>query len=202
MTGGTRYRLLETIRQYALEKLAGIGEARQIRDQHLDFFVKLAEEAEQYIFGGESAIRFKRLDQELDNIRAAMEWATNSNKAVAALQIAGSLVYFWFARGLLASEWHEHTQQALSRPEGMERTLARAKALNGIGFMYWADIYPTDKRSELEEALSIGKELGDRWNIATALRNLGLTENIQGNYQQAQTFLEQSLAIWQDMGLE
>ena len=202
VTGGTRYRLLETIRQYALEILTGTGEVREIRDQHLDFFVKLAEQAETYIFGVESGIRFKWLDQELDNIRAAIEWSTNSGKAVAALQIVGSLVYFWFARGLLASEWHDHTQQALSRPEGMERTLARAKALNGVGFMYWADIYPTDKRSELEEALSIGRELGDRWNIATALRNLGLTENIQGNYQQAQTLLEQSLAIWRDMGHE
>lgn len=201
VNGGTRYRLLETIRQYTLEKLAGIGEAREIRDQHLDFFVELAEQAESYIFGGESAVWFKRLDQELDNIRAAIEWSTNSGKAVAALQIVGCLVYFWFARGLLASEWNEHTQQALARAEGGERTLARAKALNGIGFMYWADIYPTDKRSELEEALSIGMELGDRWNIATALRNLGLTENIQGNYQQAQTLLEQSLTIWRDMGL-
>ena len=202
VTVGTRYRLLETIRQYALEKLTGIGEAREIRDQHLAFFVKLAEQSETYIFGDEFAILFKQLDHELDNIRSAIEWATNSGKAVAALQIMGSLVYFWFARGLLASEWHDHTERALTRPEGMEHTLARAKALNGIGFMYWADIYPTDKRSELEEALNIGRELGDRWNIATALRNLGLTENILGNYQEAQTLLEQSLAIWQEMGLK
>jgi predicted ATPase/DNA-binding SARP family transcriptional activator len=201
-TGETRYRLLETIRQYALEKLAGIGEAREIRDQHLDFFVKLADQAESYIFGDQSAVRFKWLDQELDNIRAAIEWSTNSGKAVAALQITGALVYFWFAHGYHGSEWNDRVQQALARPEGRERTLARAKALNGIGFMYWADIYPMDKRSELEEALSIGRELGDHWNIATALRNLGLTENIKGNYQQAQTLLEQSLAIWRDMGPE
>jgi non-specific serine/threonine protein kinase len=182
--------------------MAGIGEAREIRDQHLDFFVKVAEQAESYVLGDQSAVRFKRLDPELDNIRAAIEWSTNSGRAVSALQIVGSLAYFWFARGLHASEWHDHTQQALARPEGMERTLARAKALNGIGFMYWAYIYPTDKRSELEEALSIGRELGDLWNIATALRNLGLTENIKENYQQAKTLLEQSLAIWRDMGLE
>jgi predicted ATPase len=199
-TGGTRFRLLETIRQYALEKLAEVGEAREIRDRHLDFFVDLAEQAEAHIFGGESAVWFKRLDHELDNVRAAIEWSTNSGKAVAALQIVGALVYFWFARGLLASEWSDHAQRALSRPEGMKRTLARAKALNGIGFMYWADIYPTDKRSELEEALNIGIEVGDPWNIATALRNLGLTDSIQGNYERAQTLLEQSLAIWRDMG--
>jgi len=201
-TTGTRFRLLETIRQYALEKLAGMGEARAIRDQHMEFYLSLAEKSEPNIFGSESAAWFRRLDKELDNIRAAMDWATNSSKADVALQIAGSLVYFWFAHGLIASEWHDRVQQALARPEGRARTLARAKALNGIGFMYWADIYPTDRRSELEEALSIGRELGDRWNIATALRNLGLLENIQGNYLDARSFLEQSLEIWRDMGPE
>ena len=198
----TRYRLLETIRQYALEKVTEAGEARDLRDRHLEFFVNLAEQAEPNMFGSESEVWFKRLDQELDNIRAAIEWSTNSGKAVMALQITGSLVYFWFAHGLHASEWHDRVQAALSRPEGMERTLARAKALNGMGFMYWADIYPRHKRAELEEALSIGRELGDRWNIATALRNLGLLENIQENYQEARAVLEQSLKIWREMGSE
>jgi predicted ATPase/DNA-binding SARP family transcriptional activator len=196
----TRYRLLETVRQYALEKLVGIGEAPAIRDGHLEFYLNLAENSEPNIFGHESEIWIKRLDKELDNIRAAMEWSTNSGKADMALRIAGSLVYFWFAHGLVGSEWHDRIQQALSRPEGRKRTLARAKALNGIGFMYWADIYPTDRRPELEEALSIGREFGDRWNIATALRNLGLLENIKGNYSEARLFLEQSLNIWREMG--
>jgi len=200
----TWYRLLETIRQYALEKLLETGEASHIRDQHLDFYLNLAEKSEPKIFSSETAIWFKRLDKELDNIRAAIEWSTNSGKAVAALRIAGSLVYFWFAYGQLASEWHGRIKQGLSRPESMERTLARAKALNGIGLIYWivpeADMHPIDRRSELEEALSIGRELGDPWNTATALRNLGLIEIIQGNYKQAQKFLKQSLAIWRDMG--
>ncbi len=196
----TRYRLLETIRQYALEKLVQIGEALSIRDQHLGFYLSLAEKSEPYIFSSESAAWISRLGKELDNIRAAIEWSTNSGKAVAALQIAGSLAMFWWARGLLASEWHERVQQALSRPEGRERTLARAKALSGIGFIYWVDANPIDRRPELEEALSIGKELGDRWNIATALRNLGLLDTIQGNYQEARSFLEQSLGICRDMG--
>jgi non-specific serine/threonine protein kinase len=199
---GTRYRLLETIRQYALEKLVEIGEAPGIRDQHLGFYLDLAEKAEPNIFGTESATWFRWLDKELDNIRAAIEWSTNSGKADMALRIAGSLVYFWFAHGLVGSEWHDRVQQALARPEGRERTLARAKALNGLGFMYWADIYPVDRRSVLEEALSIGRELGDQWNTAAALRILGLIENIKGNYLEARTLLEQSLEIWRKLGPE
>jgi predicted ATPase/DNA-binding SARP family transcriptional activator len=198
-TGETHYRLLETIRQYALEKLVEMGEAPAIRDQHLGYYLALAEKSEPYIFSSEAAGWISRLGKELDNIRAAMDWSTNSGKADAALQIAGSLVYFWWARGLLASEWHDRVQQALARPEGREQTLARAKALNGIGFIYWVDASPTDIRPELEEALRIGRELGDRWNIATALRNLGLLDHMQGNYLEARTFLEQSLEIWRDM---
>jgi non-specific serine/threonine protein kinase len=199
----TRYRLLETIRQYALEKLMGTEEARAIRDQHLGFYLDLAEKSEPNIFGNESVAWFARLDRELDNIRAAIEWSTNSGKAIVALHIIGSLVYYWFAHGLVAgSEWHDQVRQALSRPEGKERTLARAKALNGIGFMYWADIYPIERRPELEEALSIGREFGDNWNIATALRNLGLLENIKGNYEEARSCLEESLKLWRDMGPE
>ena len=201
-TEETRYRLLETIRQYAIEKLIAIGEAPAIRDQHLEFYLDLAEKSEPNMFGSESAAWFRRLDKELDNIRAAIEWSTNSGKADKALRIAGSLVYFWFAHGLVGSEWHDRIQQALSRPEGKERTLARAKALNGIGFMYWADVYSIDRRPELEEALSIGRELGDPWNTATALRNLGLIENIKGNFLEARTLLEESLMIWREMGRE
>ncbi len=200
----TRYRLLETIRQYALERLVETGEASVIRDRHLDFYLSLAEKSEPHIFGHESVLWINRLDKELDNIRAAMEWSTNNGKAVAALRIAGSFVYFyfWYAHGNLLSELQHRIQLALARPEAMERTLARAKALNALGFMYWADTYPTDRRLELEEALSIGRELGDQWNTAVALLYLGLLASMQGNYVEARSLLEQSLEISRTMGPE
>jgi non-specific serine/threonine protein kinase len=200
--GGTRYHLLETIRQYALEKLASVAETPAIRDRHLAYYLALAESSESKVFGSQSAEWFGRFDRELDNFRAAMEWSTNSGQAIAALRIAGSLVYFWFVHGLLASEWYDRIQQALSRPEGRQRTLARAKALNGVGFMYWGDMYAADKRPQIEEALSIAQEFGDPVNTATALRNLGLLENIGGNYGKARSFLEQSLDIWRQMGAD
>ena len=133
-----------------------------------------------------------------------MEWSTNSGKAVAALRIAGSFVYFyfWYTHGNLLSELQHRIQLALSRPEAMERTLARAKALNALGFMNWAETYPTDRRPELEEALSIGRELGDPWNTAAALLYLGLLASMQGNYVEARSLLEQSLEISRTMGPE
>ncbi len=197
----TRYRLLETIRQYALEKLEEKGEAAAIRDRHLGYYLTLAENSEPNILGIESAAWSRRLDKELDNIRVAIEWSTNTGHADAALRILGSLVYFWFAHRPAAFEWHDWLQQALARPEARERTLARAKALNGVGFMNWADFDPTDIRPELEEALSIGREFGDPWNTATALHYLGVLENIEGHYLEARAYLEQSLLIWREMGL-
>lgn len=200
-SGETRYRLLETIRQYALEKLVTTGEASEIRDRHLVYYSTIAEKAEPLLFSGEHTRWLRLLDTELDNVRAAIEWATSTGKAEVALRIAGSLVYYWFSHRLGASEWQDWLQKALACPEGQKRTLARAKALNGIGFIYFGDVVPTDRRPELEEALSIAREFGDQWNIATALRNLGLMENVNGNYSIAQTYLEHSLAIWHEIGL-
>jgi non-specific serine/threonine protein kinase len=199
-TGETRYRLLETIRQYALEKLLAEGEAPETRQRHADFYLRLAEESEMKVFGSDSGGWFRRLDADLDNIRSAIEWCTATGRAELALRILGALVYFWFAHGLAGSEWNDLIQAALRRPEGAQRTLARAKALNGFGFMYWADVYPMERRADLEEALSIGKELRDTWNIATALRSLGLFEMSQGNYAAAQDFLDQSMAMWETLG--
>jgi tetratricopeptide (TPR) repeat protein len=173
-----------------------------IRDRHLEFFVKLAEESEPKIFSGEAGTWLRRIEKEVDNLRAATEWSTHSGKAVAALRMAGALVYFMFLHGPLLSEWQDRMQHALAQPEGMERTLARAKALNAMGFLYWADIYPTSRRAELEEALSIGRELGDQWNIGTALRNLGLLASMLGNFGEARSFLEASLEVWQKLGAQ
>jgi tetratricopeptide (TPR) repeat protein len=200
LTSETRYRFLETLRQYALERLIDSGEAFVLRDSHLEYYLTLAEKAETLLFGGKQAVWVHLLDTELDNIRAAIEWATNTGKAEKALRIAGSVVYYWFAHRLAASEWQDWVQTALACPEGRTRTLARAKALNGIGFMYFGDVVPNDLRPVLEEALSIAREFNDQWNTATALRNLGLMENVNGNYMEARKYLDESLELWQKIG--
>jgi non-specific serine/threonine protein kinase len=196
----TRYRLLETIRHYALERLMATEEARAIRDKHLKYFLDLTGQSEPRIFSRESAYQVSRLAIEIDNIRAAMDWATNSGKATFALQMAGSLVYFWWSHAQLPSELYSRIQRALSRPEGRERSSARAKALNALGFIFWLENNIEAPRPELEEALSIGTELDDRLNIALALRNLGLLELIHQNHSEARTFLEQSIEQWRILG--
>jgi predicted ATPase/DNA-binding SARP family transcriptional activator len=205
----TRYRLLETIRQYALEKLAGIEEAGAVRDRHLEFFVKLAEKAEANTFGAESVRYSKQRNQELDNTRAAMDWSIQSRQTIATFRLAAAMSNFWFV-GLndigfqrsSISEWHGILNTALLSPEGLEHTAERAKALNASGFFYWAGMSLVSPRREIEEALSIGRELGDDAVVAQALCNLGLIESIQGNYAQARSLLKQGLDLFQKLGPE
>lgn len=208
----TRYRLLESIREYACGKLEETGDA-QVRDRHLEYFVGLAEKAESNTFGADSLNYSKRLDQELDNIRAAMDWSIQTSQAITTFRLATALNYFWayfWAAGLnyigynrsSIGEWQGMLNKALSLPEGLKRTTGRAKALNAIGFFFWTDITPFDPRRELEEALSIGRELEDKSIIARSLCNLGLSESVQGNYAEARSLLRQGLDILRELGAE
>jgi predicted ATPase/DNA-binding SARP family transcriptional activator len=196
----TRYRLLETIREYTRQKMDEAGETTELQNRHLEYFVWLAEEAEQNTFGAESVRYHRRLDQELDDIRTAMEWSIQAHQATMAYRLAAALFYFWYNRSPIGGEWQGQLNKALSLLEGLERTSARAKVLNAMGFLYWADVIPASPRDELDEALSIGRELGDRIIIARSLCNLGLIESIEGRYIEARSLFEQSLDLFREMG--
>jgi predicted ATPase len=97
--GGVRYRLLEPVRQYALEKLEQSGEAEDIKRSHVGYFLGLAEGAEPWLSGPRGAEWFERLEVELDNIRAALSWARAHREAELSLRLAGALGGFWFWGG-------------------------------------------------------------------------------------------------------
>lgn len=194
----TRFRMLETIREYARETLQTAGKEDVLRDRHLQYFALLAEQAEPQIFGAEQAAWFDRLDQERDNLLAAIDWSLEGGSTLPGLILLSALYEFWFARGHL-SEILARLKRALERPDAAERTATRAKALNALGFFDWEDLSLFNPRSQLEEALSISTELGDRSNIATALRHLGLLAYLEGNDADASSLLEQSLAIGREL---
>jgi non-specific serine/threonine protein kinase len=197
----THYRLLETIREYAFEKLTEFGEATIIRNQHLEFFTSLAERAAPNAFGAETIKYYEQIDSELDNIRLAVEWAIETRQALIAYRLAAALFYFWYNRSL-QGEWLERLRRVFSIPEGNARTLERAKALNSLSFFYWAGMTDVNPRQEIEEALSIGRELGDDHIIAQSLMNLGRNEGVDGNYSNARSLLEEGLSIAQKLGPE
>jgi predicted ATPase/DNA-binding SARP family transcriptional activator len=197
----TRYRLLETIREYALEKLLESGEAETSRNQHLQFFTRLAERAAPNAFGAETFEYYEQIDWELDNIRSAVEWAIETRQALIAYRLAAALFYFWYNRSL-QGEWSELLRRVFSIPGGERRTPERAKALNSFSFFYWAGMTDVNPRREIEEALSIGRELANDHIIAQSLINLGRNEGVDGNYSRARALLIEGLKIAQKLGPE
>ena len=130
---GGRYRLLETVRQYAAEKLRTQNEEEEVRARHRDWFLLLAEEAALHLRGGGQRHWLKRLDREYDNLRSALAWSeTDSQEAKAELRLVSALWRFWYVRGIY-SEGRRYLRNALDREDAQERTLARAHALNGAG---------------------------------------------------------------------
>jgi predicted ATPase len=99
--GEARYRMLETMRQYAREKLLDAGESERLRDQHLAHFLKLAEDAEPHLSGPAQATWFARLERDYANLRAALEWSLQEPDASLGLRLGSALVMLWIVRGPL-----------------------------------------------------------------------------------------------------
>jgi predicted ATPase/class 3 adenylate cyclase len=196
-----RYRMLETIRQYAREKLADANESEGLRDQHLDFFLKFAEDIEPKLSSAEQDMWFNRLEMERDNLRAAITWSLQGGDATTTLRLVGALWWFWRLRGPY-DEGRKRLDEALSRPEAARRTVIRANALIGAAALTLPEHDYASGRLLIEEALSIGREVGDRFTIAKSLQYLGRLSDGQGEFMVARSALEESVAMFRELGDE
>jgi predicted ATPase/class 3 adenylate cyclase len=166
--GEDRLLMLETIREYGLERLAESGEETTFRTRHAHEFARLAEAA--YDDRGEAEAEWlSRLDRDHDDLRAALEWFSSTDSE-AALELAGALGWFWFARSYLA-EGDGHLTAVLSVSDGSDR--ARARALTASGALAARTGRVEEGRTRLEEAIGYWRELGDRKETAAALEALG-----------------------------
>jgi predicted ATPase/class 3 adenylate cyclase len=205
----SRYRLLETIRQYGAEKLrveGGEAEAVELATRHRDWFLAFAVEADRGLHGPEQAEWLDRLESEHDNLRAALRWSIERQEVEAGLRLGASLWRFWSIRGHL-SEGRERLAEllALERAleagaESAERRAARASALNGAGALAYHQGDYAGAGKLYEESLQIRRELGDRSGVAASLNNLGLMAYEQGDHSAAQALLEESLALRRELG--
>ena len=157
-SGGVRYRLLDTIRQYAQEKLEQSGEIEDVKRAHAEYFLALVEEAEPELIGPREAEWFERLVEELDNFRAALSWASVHGEAELSLRLAGVLGSFWFWEGH-SSEGHGWLEGALNQ-EGPTSVLARAKALGAASLLASQLSDYARARGAAEEGLRLSKEAG------------------------------------------
>jgi predicted ATPase/class 3 adenylate cyclase len=197
-----RYRMLETVRQYAREKLLESGEGERLRIQHLVFFLEFAEEAEPHLSRGEQIEWLDQLELDDDNLRVALEWAVDdpqNHPAEAALRLCNALWYFWYVRGYW-SYGHEWLERALSKPGQSRVSVARGRAL--CYFVFLALFDETNNQVlelSLEESLEIGNSLRDRQGVAFALFVKGRSARIANNAAAAKIFFSESLSIYQEI---
>src|SRR5215217_5366374 len=157
-SGGVRYRLLDTIRQYALEKLEQSGEIEDVERAHAEYFLALAEEAEPELIGPREAEWFERLVEELDNFRAALSWASVHGEAELSLRLAGALMSFWSSPRHFG-EGRGWLEGALTQ-EGPTSALARAKALGAASLLASEQSNYARAKEASEEGLRLSKEAG------------------------------------------
>lgn len=201
-----RYELHELVRQYSTGHLAAdAGAYAAARKRHCDFFLALAEAAEQEVKGRNQVEWLGQLEQEHDNLRAALAWALESDRADAgagggelALRLSGALRWFWRMRGHFheGRSWLTKSLQQCSE----ERTMARAGALLGKSMLTYALGDLGAARLSAEESAAICRELGDQHGLAEALTLIGLALAWQGQASLTQARLQEALAICRKVG--
>ena len=190
-----RYRLLETMRQYAAEKLEASGEGKSTRDRHLDYYLKFVETAEQHLYASDQTSWLARLDDERENLLAAHAWCAHSNDSgVKGLRLVNAAKAYWFSRGLLPLG-KRAVLEALARPGAQRPTRERCVALFGAGqFCSFAGEYE-EAIGYLEQSVAIARELGDQKRIAATLQPLGFAELGRRRFVEARRHLEESVTV-------
>jgi non-specific serine/threonine protein kinase len=192
--GEARYRLLETVRQYGVEKLSESSEAELLRERHAGYYLALAEEAEPELKGAGQVAWVERLERDRDNLRAAMAWLLGRGELEDAARLGWALWLFWGIRAHFA-EGRRWMEQALSANGSAMPASARAKALYVAGMMA---NYQGDHRSAeplVEESLGLFRELEDKPGTAWALSNASFAALGQG-HQRAITLVEESVHLF------
>jgi predicted ATPase/DNA-binding CsgD family transcriptional regulator len=197
-----RFVMLETIREYGLECLQASGEAVRTRETHAGYYLALAEEAEQHLVGAAQGQSLQRLEQEHENLRAALGWSIQCKEAATALRLAGALSRFWSIQGHFR-EGRTWLEQALALPveekEPVSVRRLRAKALNGASILahYLGDDEAASRYGE--ESLALFRALGDQQGTAAALGSLALVTRSRGNVSQTRLLYEESLSILREL---
>ena len=195
----TRFTMLETIREYARQRLTESGEASELMERHAAHFFGLATQAEEHLMGAEQVTWLDRLHRDHDNLRAAFERATELGMLDEALNAAGAMWRFWQLRahfGEARAIFERLLAQSGAAPQ------ARARALTGAGgISYWQTDYEATGR-HYREATSLYESMGDRARLADALSNEAYVPMLLGKAADARPLLERAMALYREEGNE
>jgi predicted ATPase/DNA-binding CsgD family transcriptional regulator len=204
-----RFVLLETIREYGLERLAEAGETEATREAHAAYYLALAEEAEPYLKGAEQNRWFARLEQERANLRTALSWLLERapmegqaeegrGQAERALRLCVALFWYWYWYGYSREGW-SFLEQALTMRKGVDRSL-QARMLSTAGFLLW-QLDDLERAEALTgESLALYRELGETAGVADALLLLAAVARNRSQYALARSQLEEAKALFQHVG--
>jgi len=197
--GQPRFTMLETIHEYAAEQLTGHRETTDLRTRHAERYLSVALTAEPLLVGAESGRWLNRLEDEHDNLRAALSRFLARNEAEQALQLTSSLWRFWWLRGRLR-EGREWIGLALTCGQASPKT--QSNALNIVGNIN-SDLgdYP-GARAAYEESLVLDRELEDGLGASVTMHNLGIVVGYLGEYDHARELIQDSLMLANILGTQ
>jgi predicted ATPase/class 3 adenylate cyclase len=193
-----RLLMLETIREYGLEALTASGEGAVARQAHADHFLLLAEEAVPALDGPLLTSWLDRLEQEHDNLRAALHWFLEAGQAVMALRLCSALERFWVVRGY-RNEGLTFLERALGGSAGVAPSV-RAKALLAAARLSFMQSDYDRGKALAQESLALFRELGDKRGIALSLNRLGIAAWRQADFPTARVLMEEDLALYKELG--
>jgi predicted ATPase/class 3 adenylate cyclase len=198
-SGAPRMVMLETIREYGLERLEASGEAAEIRRRHAVYYMELAESAQPKIEGPDQVAWRDRLDAELDNLWATLAWSeAEPARAELGLRLASALVRFWMTRGYYAAG-SRALEAGLAAGARLSPSV-RVKALNAAGQLTQLQHDFERATALFEESLDLARAVGDETGAAAALSLLGETAGFQGEHERGTALLEESLALQRQLG--
>ena len=202
--GQPRFAMLETIREFAIERAVASGRWELLSADHARYFLAFAEESSSHVMGSEKRAWLDRLEEDHDNLRAAIGWSIEMAATDVALRLGATLWRFWQMRGYLA-EGMQRLEQVIALPEASEHPTALADALSAAaGLAYWqAD--GDRSRALYEQEIAARRALGDRRGLAEALYGISFTWSVSGlheggNASTAMAHVNEALAIFRELG--
>ncbi|MGH3087503.1 MAG: helix-turn-helix transcriptional regulator [Rubrobacteraceae bacterium] len=194
--GEPRLSMLETIREYALERLSPSGEEASIRRSHAEYYLALAERAEPNFTTADQVVWLDLLEADLENMRASLSWSLAREDIKTALRMCRALWRFWYLRCYL-SEGQRWLEETLSKSGGGR--IPQAGTLSGAGHLAWC-LGDFERAGALRrESLKLFRRAGDRAGMAASLNGLSFISRMQGDYDAARRLGEEALALHREV---
>ena len=197
--GDLRFLMLETIREYALDKLTASGEEDPTKRAHAAYYLVLAEEGASEEADAESSEWLNRLETEHNNLLSALEWLTDSGNADWALRLGTALFRFWETREYL-TEGRDRLGKILKLEGAVAPTEARGRALFAAGVLAGGQGDYASADTLADESLQIARKLGDERGVAVCLNALAVHARDRGDITLSRRLFEDTLALWRGIG--